>query len=112
MTLTSSFSKTVIGVLRSSSLIVSSVLASSDPVQYTSMCTVRDLRLLLSSFAEVSDFSESAGGPELVVLADADGDRISYRNEDDCNTRDSFMTNCRTHLESRDDDLPPFFSAR
>lgn len=79
MTLTSSFSKTVIGVLRSSSLVVSSVLASSsDPVQYTSMCTVRDLRLLLSSFAEESDFSESAGGPEVMLLADAGDDRISY----------------------------------
>lgn len=76
MTLTSSFSKTVIGVLRSSSLIVS-VLASSDPVQYTSICTVRDLRLLLSSFADESDFSGSVGGLVLVFPIDAGGDRIS-----------------------------------
>jgi len=64
------------GVLRSSSLIVS-VLASSDPVQYTSICTVRDLRLLLSSFADESDFSGSAEGPVLVFPTDAGGDRIS-----------------------------------
>lgn len=73
VTFTSGFSNTVIGVSHSFSDVVSVFSSSSEPVQYTSMCTVRDFRFALSSLVEESDLSESAEGPTLVV-SDTVGD--------------------------------------